>query len=285
MTRQTLAIATLVVFAAPASLGAGGPRVAAAGGETHRYSVSVRVRPLVLFWITRRDVGDAVVTRQWAPGEQAYSLLIGSDPERAPMRVNRWGYISEESRGGRARVVGLMTQSDETSIDEAQASVRKQPPGHQMFKAIDASADGHEAESRVTTFAAPRDFTIRDLDAALAAARERSGRARSRALMLPAGTRTGFLTALVEAMHAPIDQPVVYVYDGRLYELRRTHAADRGDVLAADFLNISRHDGERTTFSMVYGVRGDLADVPLRVVYQPRWWMQIELTLVDGEQR
>jgi hypothetical protein len=33
---------------------------------------------------------------------------------------------------------------------------------------------------------------------------------------------------------------------------------------------------------MTYGTEGPLAEVPLRVIYQPRWWMQIELTIDDA---
>ncbi|HWF86193.1 MAG TPA: hypothetical protein VG222_15145, partial [Vicinamibacterales bacterium] len=81
--------------------------------ERHHYSIGARVRPLLVFWISRSDVGDAVVTRQIAPGEATYALLIGSDPDRAPRRINRWGYIKEEIHGADARLVGLMTQSEE----------------------------------------------------------------------------------------------------------------------------------------------------------------------------
>jgi len=48
-----------------------------------------------LFWIGRSNVGDAVVARAAAPHEARYSLLIGSDPNRAPRRINRWGYLEE----------------------------------------------------------------------------------------------------------------------------------------------------------------------------------------------
>jgi hypothetical protein len=30
----------------------------------------------------------------------------------------------------------------------------------------------------------------------------------------------------------------------------------------------------------VAGTTGDLAGVPLRIVYRPRWWLELELTLV-----
>ena len=85
---------------------AGAPEPAppsSANVERHHYSIAARVRPLLLFWIGRSGVGDAVVTKRRGPSETAYSLLIGSDPERAPRRINRWGYIDEEIHGRRAR--------------------------------------------------------------------------------------------------------------------------------------------------------------------------------------
>src|SRR5437879_4325433 len=81
----------------------------------HHYTIDARVRPL-LFWIGKNDVGDAVVAKTQDADGVAYALLIGSDPARAPRRINRWGYISEEIRGGEATLVGLMTESDEESV-------------------------------------------------------------------------------------------------------------------------------------------------------------------------
>jgi hypothetical protein len=282
--RRLLAI-TLVAASVSPRLGASSDAPRPSALETHHYSIAVRVRPLVLFWITKADVGDAIVTREQAPDGSAYSLLIGSDPDRAPMHINRWGYVREETHGGRTRVVGLMTQSDEESVDEATASVRGQATGRHAFKAIEATTEGEQAISRVLTYPAPRDYTIHDLDAALDAVLRDGSNGRSRIVSVPAGTKGGFLAALVEAMHAPPSTPIPYVYDGRFYDLTRTRQSAKGSAVSAEFLIVSRQNGERTRFSMEYGARGELAGVPLKVSYQPRWWMQIELTLADGEGR
>ena len=84
---------------------------------------------------------------------------------------------------------------------------------------------------------------------------------------------------------------ITYAYYGRLYELRRTRAQQipnvqigartYGPAIAADFVSTSTYDGERTRFSITYGTQGTFAEVPLRVTYQPRWWMQVELTIDD----
>jgi hypothetical protein len=244
-----------------------------------------------VFWITRTGIGDAVITRRGGAGEAYYSLLIGSDPDRAPLGVNRWGYIEEEIRGANSRLLGLMTESEEESVEEAEASVRTQAAGRHPFKIIEASADGSQARSRVRSIAAPSDYTFRQLPIVLDLARRDSAEGRSRVVRLPAGARPGFLCALADAMRDGSPNPIKYAYFGRLYELRRTRATpipavqigrrSVGPAIAADFVTTSTYDGERTRFSITYATAGPLAGVPLRVVYQPRWWMQVELTIDD----
>ena len=129
-----------------------GPTVSS-GFERYHYTLAARIRPLLVFWLTRSGVGDAVVTRRRAPGEATYSLLIGSDPDRAPRRINRWGYIEEEIRGAEARLIGLMTESEEDSLEQAEASVRKQAAGSHPFKVIQATVTGERASSLVTYLA------------------------------------------------------------------------------------------------------------------------------------
>jgi hypothetical protein len=282
--RRVLAAVALALLASQATVRAERP-----DSERYHYNITARVRPLVVFWISRNDVGDAVVTRRRAPGEARYTLLIGSDPDRAPFRVNRWGYIEEEIRGVDARLIGLMSESDEESIEQAEASVRKRPEGH-PFKVIEATADAQQARSRVASIVASEDYTVRHVQTVLDLARQSAG-GQSRVIHLAPGVRPGFLAALADVMRGAGETPITYVYYGRLYELRRIHAEPIanlrigrqtfGPSTAADFLITSRHDGEQTRFSMTYGTAGAFAEVPLKVSYQPRWWMQIELT-IDG---
>src|SRR5512143_148814 len=60
--------------------------------ERH-YTMTARVRPL-LFWISRSGVGGARISwLESADGSRGLELLVGSDPARTPMRINRWGYV------------------------------------------------------------------------------------------------------------------------------------------------------------------------------------------------
>jgi hypothetical protein len=283
-----------------------GPRVSARGRppgattERYHYTMTARVRPLLLFWISRSGVGEAVVTRRRAPGEADYSLLIGSDPERAPRRINRWGYIDEEIRGSEATLIGLMTESDEDSIQEAEANLHKQAGGDRVFKVIHATVDSEQARSVVTSIAAPEAYSFRQMDALLTLARREGSPGTSRIVQLPVGTRPGFLSALAELMHRHVEQsstsgavqpasPITYVYHGRIYKLRTTRVqttaslrvgnASYARVITADFEIKSAYDGELTRFSMTYGTDGPFSEVPLTMSYQPRWWMQVDLAL------
>ena len=260
--------------------------------ERYHYSVAARIRPLLVFWLSRSGVGDAVVTRRRAPGEASYSLLIGSDPDRAPRRINRWGYIEEEIRGAEARLIGLMTESEEDSLDQAERNLRKQAAGNHPFKVIQATIDGERAISLVTSIAAPEDYTFRQVRTVLDLARRESSDGKSRVIRLAPGTRPGFLAALADAIHAPTSSPINFVYHSRLYELRQTRAqkvtnlcigqTSYGRATATDFVITNTQDGEQTRFSMTFGTERPFVEVPLIVTYQPRWWMQVELTIDDA---
>lgn len=308
MTAHRIATAIAAgLVAASVDLNAGpAARVAARSPDTtvarHHYSITARVRPLVVFWISRSGVGDAVVTWRHSPREAGYSLLIGSDPDRAPRRINRWGYIDEEVRGGEARLIGLMTQSDESTVEEAEASLRRQANGERTFRIIQATIDRDEARSVVKSIDAPGRYTFRDVDMVLDLAARVSIEGKSRVVRLPAGTRPGLLTALADLIHARVEGSraangvrsggsVPFVYHGRIYELREAHARQMatvtvGDrtyhrVVAADIELKSIDDGEVSRFSLTFGTEGSFAEVPISLSYQPRWWMQIDLTLDD----
>jgi hypothetical protein len=307
MRQLTLALlAPVLALGVPVNAGSSAvSRSSDTTAERHHYSIRARIRPLLVFWISRSGVGEAVVTKRQGPGEAAYTFLIGSDPNRAPRRINRWGYISEDIHGSEATLIGLMTKSDEDSIQQAEANIRNQAVGDRTFKIIRGTIDADEAKSIVTSIAAPADYSYRQVDTLLELAQRESSKDLEgpvRVTRLPTGTRPGFLTAVAALMHRHVDQwrasgrvlpggPVDYVYYGRIYELRamRTQPLARvqvggaayAHVIASDFETRSTYDGEVTKFSITYGTEGPLAEIPIAMSYQPRWWMEIDLTLDD----
>jgi hypothetical protein len=299
-------VALGLVLGAPAHARSSAANLASdLSGERHHYSIGARVRPLLVFWISRSGVGDAVFARRKGPGEAGYSLLIGSDPDRAPRRINRWGYLDEEIRGGEATLIGLMTESDEGSLKQAEANIGRPVAGDRPYKIIQATIDGDHARSIVTSVAAPAQYSFRHVYTVLELAQRESSEGqegKARVMRLPAGTRPGFLTAIAELMHRHVDEwhasgrvqpggPIHYVYHGRIYELRatRTQPLARVEVggrtyahvIQSDFEARSAYDGEVDPFSITYGTEGTLTEIPLAASYQPRWWMQIQLTLDD----
>src|SRR5690242_2607993 len=89
--------------------------------RSYRLKAGVR---LLLFWIRRDDVGDATLTWRAGPGEhRILEFLVGSDPERAPRHINRWGFIAEEVRPPDVDLLGIMSKSDEQSVDDARSRV------------------------------------------------------------------------------------------------------------------------------------------------------------------
>jgi hypothetical protein len=237
--------------------------------QRHHYVMNARVR-LLLFWVGRDDVGDAVVAKRQNGEAVGYSLLIGSDPDRAPRRINRWGYIDEEIRGDTAKLVGLMTESDEESVSEAEANLRK-GAGQHTFNVIRASIADGESRSVVTSIATPQEYTLHQVDAVLNLALDQASRppntsrapdtGKARVIQYPAGTRPGFLAAVADAMHQQVShwqtlqhvaqhapqrlslgqssglslgEPITYVYHGKLYQLRMTRTQALSDVRIGD---------------------------------------------------
>jgi hypothetical protein len=286
--------------AMPAPDRAAAPHLSSPNLARHHYSVSARVRPLLVFWISVPDIGDAVVTTRHGADSRGYTLLIGSDPDRTPRHVNRWGYIDEDIHGTAAQLVGLMTESDEQSVEQAQASLR-QGAVDRKYQVIRATVDGDQIRSVVTAIDVPAAYSYRQVRSVLDLASQRQD-GETRVVHLPSGAHPGFLSALADLIHQQVQTfrtsgivsrgvPMTYVHHGRLYQLRATRAdvvskvhvgsAAYQQVLSADFEIRNGYTGELTLFSMTFGTEGAVAEVPLTASYQPRWWMQVELALDD----
>lgn len=270
----------------------------------HHYRMAAKIRPLLVFWIGRDNVGAAHVTWRRSPEGAGFELLIGSDPIQAPRRINRWGYIAEEVYGSEARLLGVMKQSNEESLEEAKANVAAEVQGGQyVFKAIRATANTDEASSAITTVRLTRDFTFRDVEALLDLIEREGAQGSVRRMRLPDGTRPGFLVALAELIHHDVvvhgrpaapnaprrNLSLPYVYNGAVNDLTlreserlreaRVGSRDYRDVIRARFETRNRASGKATEFELFYGAAGALAEVPVHARYQPRWWLQVELFL------
>lgn len=257
--------------------------------RVHHYRMAGRVRPL-LFWIGRDDVGIArIVWRGDGHGTTAYELLVGTDPARAPRRVNRWGFIAERADRDGGALLALMTRADEASYADAAAAAG---PSAGEFRAIRGHTAGGVARWEVSRVRVAAPLTVHDLDAAMASVAEATPAAPRQAPVAP-GTRPGFLVAVAELLDlavagAPGGNPVVrYAFGQGVYQLRlgqvkrllADHGTARVPAVHAPFEITNLATGVRTRFEITSGTAGELAGVPLLIQWQPRWWLKVELHL------
>ena len=265
----------------------------------HTYQVDARVRPL-LFWIRKSNVGDGRITWRTGPdGTVGYELLVGTDPARTPRRINRWGYLREESAPRRGIVFGVMSQSDEQSVDDADKNTSRAGEGMHMFKALHQSVTGTETRVTLSTIQVAKDLTYADLGTVLASVP--GAPSKSRVVPISTWNSPGFLAATATLLEegraaagsaARSTHPVrVYPYNGQLHELQlqSTERIDRftqdmrafGPAIRAHFRVLNLKTRAETPFTIVYGVDGNLTGVPLFISFRPRWWLEIDCVLSD----
>ncbi len=285
-----------------ASDGIGKGPAASPGRQERHYSMKASVRPL-LFWISCDGVGGGRIA--WTDdgsGTREYELLIGSDPLRAPRRINRWGYISERITGSSAELIGVMSRSDEQTMDQADAGTNQPRKAH-AFNTIRSYYKEGETRSLVTPLFLSEDFCYRDFEV-LVGLIPKTGEP-VRQLQVPQGVDPGFLFAVQEMLHRTVasykqsgqpglkgEAPRLYVYNASLYSLSIVSSRFLGEVtvngrvypgiIETRFETRDRKTGKASHFSIHYGTEEPLSEVPVRIVYQPRWWFQVELLLKES---
>jgi hypothetical protein len=246
-----------------------------------RYIVRGRVRPL-LFWTGQHRAGEAHFVAGGAADARQLALLVGTDLDRAPMAMNRWSYLAESSCGGRARQVVLTNDSPDYWLQD-----RKTAPA-----VLAAWFDGVEEPSR-PQLVRPMNLTFKELDALPAS---------SHPLMmsgLPAshGER-GFLAALVDVLQEAVATKGSgtalrrsYVYADTPYMLTAiaspaSAGQDAAHSSAVLDVNVIIHDADQASvasFDLTVPTSGPDAGVPLRAVYRPNFWTELEFLLTPRE--
>jgi hypothetical protein len=260
-------------------------RSARAVGSTweHRYRVGGKVR-LLVFWAGSDDVGGARLSRRMdASGGSTISFLAGSNPERAPRNLNRWGYVLEHQAGpaGGAFIV--------RSIDHpgpAGPPVRVAAgAGNALFGAGCSSMRGDSEVASVTSVRVEQDLTFRQFDRMLSTID--ASRWEQRPGTPAAGAYPGFFTALqaaidetVSAGDRVVPRPRAYLFNGALFDLlvRGVKRAGAG-LLRGQYAYRNRQTGEGSDFTVVFETVGDRAGIPIAMTFMPSWWMKVELTL------
>jgi hypothetical protein len=299
---RRIAAALLVSASAAAALSAE-PTPAAPIALDHRYRLSAAIRPL-LFWIRAGNVGGArIVWRSDGGARRGYELLLGSDPARAPRRINRWGWVREDADASGATMMGLMNRSEDDTLDQAKAGL--QGKGGYFFKLNRAHFEDDSARAEATTVYAPEDYTFRQLDELLRFAEAAKPVPRVRAAQLPPGTRPGLLFALADLVAAgveaarnpessgPATRIVPFTFDAGAYDLAisswqrvgeaRYGGRAYGNLVRLEFESRNRAEGTTEHFVLACGTDGALTGVPVFVRYQPKWWFKVEGVLDEDE--
>ncbi len=272
----------------------------------HRYRMAGKIR-LLLPWVGPDNVGGArIVWRRGANAERGWELLIGSDPARAPRHINRWGYVREEAKDGELSMLGVMKQSDEQSLAEAQRRVENEAKNGYPYKRILTRVTRGDSSSVVTSSLFARDYTYRDLPAVLRAFESQPTKASApRQMRVGQNVRPGFLIAVADLLYdctyafkrsgasGLTARAVQYAYNGQLYDLKlgrpdvlkNARYGDQayGPLLKGWFELRNRAGGSSEWFQVVWGVQGALEGVPVYIEYQPRWWFKATLVLDDHQ--
>ncbi len=169
----------------------------------YTYRMAGKIRALVL-WVGRDDVGSAVIKWRGTGEHKAFELLIGTDPQKAPSQMNKWGFLVEEIHRGESAVVGLISQENDDRLSDVKADL-KHRKDLRAFDTIRGHVTAVGAMARVGTLHAPSELTYQSaatvLDHVL-------GDTSLPVKQLPraGGVRAGFLSALSELMAASIER-------------------------------------------------------------------------------
>jgi hypothetical protein len=279
-------------------------RPAAPVVEEHRYRLSAAIRPL-LFWIGAGNVGGARITwRDDGAGSRGYELLLGSDPARAPRKINRWGWAREDADATGATTYGVMNRSEDDDLEQAKRGLGRDEKGY-LFKLNRARVEGGVARAEATTLHAPVDYTFRQLAELQRFAEQANAAPRVRQGNLPPDTHPGLLFALADLVRAGVDaarepgsagpspRAVRYTFNAGVYHLaitswERVERARYGGrtyekLVRLEFESRNRQTRGTERFVLACGTQGALAAVPVFVRYQPKWWFKVEGVLDQRE--
>lgn len=277
------------------------------------YTMTAKLR-LLLFWVGRDDVGGGYIrVGKEAGGLETLQVLFGSDPNRAPRRINRWGAATEVLRRSpeASALLGFMKSSKGSSVAEMEKELSSEKArGKHSFEAIVSRVDPARAVSRVVPFSSDVDFNLHELERARALVMDRlstappsvrrwedsspSTCAQARGFLFAV---QGLVDSVLERKPAPLT--TCYLYNARPYRVTvesvetvrqesvsvklqgQAQARTRlyRDLLRARFDVRNGQSGQHTRFEILVGTEGALRGVPVQIIHQPNWWFKVILNL------
>jgi hypothetical protein len=258
------------------------------GEHTYRMAGKIRV---FLLWVGRDDVGSGVIKWRREGEQRAFEVLIGTDPQKAPSQLNKWGFLVEEIRADESSVVGLMSEENDDKLSDVKADLKKRKD-LRAFDTIRGFVMASDASARVGNVYAPSVLTYRNADTVLKTVLADTSLAVKR-LPRHRDVRAGFLSSLNELIAANIEgkplRRIPYIHGDGVYELRLVESTPLArferdgrtfeKVIRARFETGRAGTRSGTRFELVYGASGPLTGVPILISYQPKWWLQVDLVL------
>ena len=228
------------------------PEPASNESSVYHYRMRGKVR-LLLFWVGKDDVGGGQIsvdqiTRESGNTSRSVEVFFGSNPERVPGGINRWGYGQETAEwvaeGDRVDPIlqetlfeGFMKHSMEKGLSEAMANEAKAKSGAQFwYEGTRSLVRPGQAVTELRKFSTSQDFDYRHSQSIRCEYEKRllTGPDKNRELVNSSdGYREpyGFLTAVQTAIGGAVTQyagsrrlnhkqeKLSYVYNSQLYEL------------------------------------------------------------------
>jgi hypothetical protein len=258
----------------------------------HRYRIVGKLRMAVI-WAKRDDIGSARMTWRSDPNSSALTLMVGSDPQRAPRSLNKWGYLREEVRSDRAEVFTVRSLGGSESYSATEYPASEGP----LFGASCSSIENRDVTGAKTTVSAAG-VTYRMFDRLLdqiALAPRWQGKRTTR----PEGADAGFLNALQHVIRTGRNDstsakadPITYIYNSTIYDLTiqgsrqlgRTTVGSRtfDQLIRTDMSVRNRTTEEISKFAVTYSPDRTGTPLPIQIFCQPNFWLSVELRLDDA---
>jgi hypothetical protein len=257
----------------------------------HRYRIIGKLRMAVI-WAKHDDIGSARMTWRSDADSSALALMVGSDPQRAPRSLNKWGYLREEIRSDRAEVFTVRSLGGSEASSATDYAASEGP----LFGASCSSIGNTDVTGAKTTVSAAG-VTYRMFDRLLDRIAV-APRWQEKRTTRPEGADAGFLTALQHVIRAGRNDstsakaaPITYIYNSTIYDLtiQGSRQLGRTTVGSRTFDQLTRTDvsvrnratEEVSKFAVTYSPDRTGTPLPVQIFCQPNFWLSVELRLDD----
>lgn len=274
---------------------------------------------LLLTWVGDEDVGEGYIRLGEKKGDSSLEiieLLFGSDPEKAPMELNRWGAATEVVRRSsgppRADASAFLGFRKKSASAEGQETPPRRVPGRrrpQDERAFEASLnyiDSRRAVASTIPFSADEKLDLGDMQQVEQQALEAfsAGNLAPRTLL---GRQCDWVPSFLFTMSHVIERLIssqgeldglCYVYNAQEYTLsvKTAQPVDRHttdielesgerftrtykDLVKAEVGVVNRETGGETSFQLLVGRSGRWRGVPVEIAYEPLPWLRLTLRL------